>query len=397
MSVSREEAQRAGEKAKAKAKGGNSGAAPPEQPDPEAEARRLAEHARAQIISWPALSGRKAPPRCFLLPEWIPASCVTLLHGFGGVGKSLLAQQIGTAAAFQHELLGGTADACPVLAWWGEDDRNEIWRRQEHINAALGIDSIADLEGKVIWRPCPGDDITLFSAANESDFTTTPEFRVLREQILDLKVRLGILDSATQIAAIPENNRPLVTRCLQALTKICLEAPTTILLIGHNNRAGDFSGSSAWENRARARAHMKRDKNKDGSETIKLCRPKANYAGIEDGVTLEWHAGTYRCTDHRFETYGDRLERECRDRQIDQAFLDAVDRLTEQRRALSASKQATNYAPKVIVASGAATGLTQRDLEKAMNRLFADGQILAQVDLWRRGNRTWVTGLGRKP
>jgi AAA domain len=187
----------------------------PEKPDPEEEARRIAEQIKAQIISWPSLTGRQAPPRRFILPDWIPALCVTLLHGFGGVGKSLLAQMLGTTAILRCQFLGAVADACPVLAWWGEDDHDEIWRRQENINAALGIASLADLDGKLFWRPAPGDDLTLFTAANESDFRTTPLFNVLREQIADLKIPLAILDSATQIAAIPENNRPLVTRCLR--------------------------------------------------------------------------------------------------------------------------------------------------------------------------------------
>jgi len=345
----------------------------PEKPNPEEEARRIAEQIKAQIISWPALAGRQAPPRRFILPDWIPALCVTLLHGFGGVGKSLLAQMLGTTAILKCQFLGSIADACPVLGWWGEDDHDEIWRRQENINTALGIASLADLEGKLLWRPCPGDDLTMFTAANESDFRITPVFKVLREQILDLKIRLAILDSATQVAAIPENNRPLVTRCLQALTNLCLEADTTILLLGHNNREGDYSGSSAWENRARSRIHMKREKDEDGTESIRLARPKANYAALEEGVTLEWHNGAYRCTDHRFETYGDRLDRECREREIDQVFLAALDRLTEQRLTTSASKNSSNYAPKVMAANDGAGGFAQRDLEKAMNRLFAKG------------------------
>lgn len=365
-------------------------------PDPAAEVKHLAEHARAQIISWPALVGRKAPSRRFILKDWIPTLCVTLLHGFGGVGKSLLAQQIGTAAAFKREFLGSVVDACPVLAWWGEDDDDEIWRRQENISAALGINSIADLEGKLIWRPCPGDDITLFTAANESDFRTTQAFQVFREQILDLKVRLAILDSATQIAAIPEGNRPLVTRCLQALTKVCIEAKSTVTLIGHNNREGDYSGSSAWENRARSRIHMKRDKDDDGADTIKLARPKANYAGIEEGVALEWYQGAYRCTDHRFETFGDRLDRECREREIDQAFLNALDKLTEQRLTTSASKQAPNFAPRLMVQMGAANGHSALELERSMRRLFQDDRLTADAKLWQKPNRHFASGLAKK-
>ena len=357
---------------------------------------REAPAAKLQMICWGELAGRQAPPRQFILPDWIPARCVTLLHGFGGVGKTLLAQQIGTACILRCQFLGGIADACPVLAWFGEDDHDEIWRRQESINAALGVEKIADLDGKLHWWPCPHEDITLFTAANESDFRTTPLFDALREQIMDVGVKLAILDSATQIAAIPESNRPLVTRCIQALTRICREAGCAIVMIGHNNRDGDFSGSTAWENRVRSRIHMKRDKDEDGSETIKLCRPKANYAAREDGVALEWHNGAYRCTDHRFETYGDRLDREMRERQIDQAFLDGLDKLTERRLATSPHKQAGSYAPKVMVQNGVANGFTEHELELAMRRLFKDDRIVADAQLWQKPNRHFASGLARR-
>jgi RecA-family ATPase len=357
----------------------------------------LAELVMAQIIVWPALRGRTAPIREFILPKWIPARSVTLLHGFGGVGKSLLAQQIGTAAILRCEFLGGVADACPVLAWWGEDDRDEIWRRQENINAAFGITDIGSLEGKLIWRPCPGDDITMFTAANESDFKTTARFAVFREQVMDLRVQLAILDSAAQIAGIPENNRPLVTRCLQSLTQVCLDGSLAIVLIGHNNREGDFSGTTAWENRSRSRAHMRRVKEEDGSETIQLARPKANYAELESGVALEWHQGAYRCTDVRFETMGDRLDRQCREREIDQAFLAALDQLTKQRRATSAAKTAPNYAPRMMTQNGLAQNFSTRELEQAMRRGFQDDWLIADAHLWQKGNRHYASGLARKP
>ena len=47
------------------------------------------------FIQWSKLAGKKAPPRRFILPDWIPQQSVTLLHGFGGVGKTLWAQQLG--------------------------------------------------------------------------------------------------------------------------------------------------------------------------------------------------------------------------------------------------------------------------------------------------------------
>jgi RecA-family ATPase len=143
---------------------------------------------------------------------------------------------------------------------------------------------------------------------------------------------------------------------------------------------------------------MKRTRNDDGVETIQLARPKANYAALEEGVDLEWHAGAYRCTDHRFETYGDRLDRECRERQIDNAFLAALDHLTAQHRAVSHSPHANRtYAPKVIAADKLVDGCSWRDLEKSMRRLFAANRIIADAQLsWQKADRHCAIGLARK-
>jgi hypothetical protein len=113
-------------------------------------------------------------------------------------------------------------------------------------------------------------------------------------------------------------------------------------------------------------------------------------------VSLEWHEGAYRCTDHRFETYGDRLDREMKERETDQAFLAALDQLTEQRRSTSASPQAANFAPKLMAADGLVNGFSRRDLERSMSRLFKAGEIVADAKLWQRGDRHWATGLARK-
>jgi RecA-family ATPase len=362
------------------------------------------------FLRWSELATRKAPPRKWILPDWIPAHCVTLLHGYGGVGKSLLAQQIGTAAAFEHELLGGTAHACPVLGWFGEDDHDELWRRQEAINVALGINMV-DLEGKLFWRPCPGDDITLFKASNESDFAPTPMLKELREQIGDLKAKLVILDSATQIAALPEISRPLVTRCLQMLNRLCLEFSTTIQLLGHNNRQGDYSGSSAWENRVRSRMHLKRESIDGGERTI-IARPKANYAALEEGIELRWCEGAFQCVDQRCEDYGAQLDRQMREGAAEQAFLNALDQLTKQQRPMSASPKAGgSYAPTMIIkarlnagpaprgnldeVNGNSAPFSKRELEEAMERLFKAGKIRADQQLWKKPDRHWAVGIAR--
>ena len=74
-------------------------------------------------------------------------------------------------------------------------------------------------------------------------------------------------------------------------------------------------------------------------------------------------------------------------------FLAALDQLTEQRRHVSNSDRAGNWAPKVIIEAGYAQGVSRKDLSAAMNRLLAAGILRANADLWRNNNRHWFTGL----
>ena len=95
-------------------------------------------------ICWPDMAGRYAPARRFVVDGWIPYGCVTSLYGTGGIGKSLLAQLLAAAVAAGRNWLGIRTEQCRVLALFCEDDREELWRRQERINDALGI-AMADL------------------------------------------------------------------------------------------------------------------------------------------------------------------------------------------------------------------------------------------------------------
>ena len=392
MSITREQAEAAAQRAREKIKaetrqqagqGGKCGAAP---------------SAPGKPLAWSNLSGRQAPPRVFVLSRWIPAQSVTLLHGFGGVGKSLLGQQIGTLAAFKRGFLEGTADACPALGWWGEDDHDEIWRRQEDINAALGISDMTELEGKLYWQACPDVDLTMFDG-DEKKFRITSRYDEFRQQIGDTKAKLAILDSSTQVATVNENSRPLVTRCIQTLTGLCIELKTTILLLGHNNRSGDFSGSTAWENRCRARIHMKSESNGEAErQETKLYLPKANYADplLSNGVVIEWHQGAFRCADQRYETPDQTLDRKMRESAAENVFLLGIEALAARGLHGSHSRQAQNYAVKLLLAQELAKDFLKTELESAMNRLFAKDELQANAEVGRTNRRQPIFGLARK-
>ena len=163
-------------------------------------------------IVWPEMLGRYAPPRRFVAKGWIPYGCVTSLYGQGGIGKSMAAQLLGTAVVTGRYWLGIETERCRVLALFCEDDRNELWRRQERINATLGV-TMADL-GDFLPDARTGQENVL--AHGRDVLQTTELYDQIAAAIAELKPGLVILDNIAQMFAGNENDRAHVTQLCAA-------------------------------------------------------------------------------------------------------------------------------------------------------------------------------------
>jgi hypothetical protein len=75
----------------------------------------------------------------------------------------------------------------------------------------------------------------------------------------------------------------------------------------------------------------------------------------------------------------------------------ALDAATRQQRNVShAPKARETYAPRFFIEQGLVNGgFTIRDMESAMRELFNAGEIVADQELWQRGNRHRANGLAR--
>jgi AAA domain len=132
----------------------------------------LAEKLNAAALDLQALANLEPPARRFAWAPWIPAEKVTLLHGDGGTGKSLLSLQIAVAYALGHDLFGGNTESCPALVLAGEDDHDEVWRRLLCICRRFGV-RLPDLTGKLDLLAVPHLDITL---AQSDDVGAVPAY-----------------------------------------------------------------------------------------------------------------------------------------------------------------------------------------------------------------------------
>jgi RecA-family ATPase len=205
------------------------------------------------------------------------------------------------------------------------------------------------------------------------------------------KPGLVMLDNSAKVFAVSEINRLAATRCVTLLQAICHDFGSTAVLIAHDNRNGDYSGSSAWQNACRSRLHLTRGED----STTRLKMPKANYAATGGELALHWDDWSFRADDPAMMTPGERLQAEMEARGHGEIFLRALDELTAQKRNVSDSVRAGNYAPKVMLESNLAEGLNKRQLHAAMIRLLNEGRIRANEPIAQRANRAWLYGLAR--
>jgi RecA-family ATPase len=383
MPVTREQAEEAARRAKAQ-----------QQQKPHVKPKGAAPAPRTiTTIDFPSMPEVEPAPRHFIVGGWLPAPCLSSCYGGPGIGKSMIAQQLGTCVATDHEFFGCGVAKGPVLGIFGEDDNEELQRRQWRINRAYGLkfaeltdlhlEGAAGLENMLCSFPGGAPDIG-------------PLYAPLIAKARELKAVLIILDNRAQMFLGNENDRAQATYSANLAAGIARAIKGCVLLLGHDAKSAEseYSGSTAWDAVTRSRWWLHRVANGNEEPDLLLERRKTNYAP-PDSIKLVWRDGVLFAADERHMTPGDLLALKMRKGAACQAFLDALDVLNAQQRPASHSKQAKNYAPRFMREAGLAEGFTVRELEEAMNTLFADHRILANQVIGKRCNRSSIMGIGR--
>lgn len=339
------------------------------------------------FVAW---QGRDIPLRRWLVDDWIPMCHVSALYGDGGTGKSLLAQQLMTAAATGKPWIGRGVTACKALGVFCEDDEEELLRRQDAINRTLGVD-FGDLERMIAFSRV-GEDNTLMTFDRDGRGELTPLWHQVRAEALDFGAQLLVIDTAADTFGGDELKRAQVRRFIAGcLGRLAREIDGAVLLCAHPSVAGmqtgsGGGGSTAWSNSVRSRLYLTRPKDDgEGLDARVLTRMKANYASVGDEIRLRWQLGVFRVEDAAAGGLVAAIDSRNRNREADEAFLACLDAVSRQGRDVSASRNATNFACKLFTGMPQARGQSSRTLASAMERLFADGKI--RVEDVKRPNR----------
>ena len=335
-----------------------------------------------------AFEGLPVPRRQWLVSDYITIGSVTGLYGDGGVGKSLLVQQLMTSCATRTPWCGLDVMRCRALGLFCEDSIEELHERQNDINSSVGI-RFSDL-GDVQWLSGLGQDNTLAVFTSDGRMQKTDLFgRILRAAVA-FDARLVVLDPVADLFGGNENDRHQVKQFINLLASIAIQIRGAVLLNAHPSREGLRTGnldgaSTAWNNSVRSRLSFARpeaDENEGrGPDERVLSRRKANYAPIGSDVRLRWVRGAFVPVMPKGGAAGAVHRAAC-----ESVFLDLLKQCFDQGLFVSNSKNSTNYAPKVFGRRSDRNGYTRGDFEAAMGRLFEQRRLKAE-EYNRFGNK----------
>lgn len=353
--------------------------------------------------------GNTPAPRRFIAKDWIVRGSAGLLGGQDGVGKSLLAQQMATCAASGLPFLGIEIEHVKSIYITCEDSSDEMHLRQESINAALGI-TMASLKGWLTTYSLKGqlgNELGSFDA--QGGIVPTKRYEQIRQAALSFGANLIFLDNAAHVFPGNENARHDVAAFLGLLERLSLEIDGAVVLLAHpnkqhaqgNKQGNETSGSTGWSAHVRNRLFLDWNTPDDGAPSDPdqrvLRRSKSNYAARGEEVQFRWHKWAFVRDGDLPANVGAEIAAVARANGENERFLSCLAKLTEERRNVSHSRSAGNYAPKVMAAMPSAGGMKARQFEAALNRLLHLQTVLAAQPLWKGADRKPVLGLAINP
>lgn len=367
--------------------------------DPE-ETRRLPHAEPVALIQAPAsLPGGagpeewaecEPPERRFIMPGWIVRGAAGLLGGQDGVGKSLIAQQTASCAAAGASFLGRPIERVRSLYVTCEDPLDELHRRQNAINAALGIE-MHHLDG---WfrahslKGQLGNELATFD--DKGRLHPTERYEQLRTTALAFGAQLVFVDNAAHVFPGNENARHDVAAFLGLLERLSQEIDGAVVLLAHpnkqhgqgNKQGNEYSGSTGWSAHVRNRLFLDWADSADGPPTDPdmrvLRRSKANYAARGEEIRCRWHHWAFVAESDLPEDERAQLAATAQASADNALFLACLRERNRQERPVSESPASRTFAPLVFAQMAESKGIGRQRLEAALDRLF-------RIDLIERG------------
>ena len=367
--------------------------------EPEAKAPPL-----LRLIDIRAWHGTEPRPRQWLIDGCIPDRNVTLLTGQGGVGKTLIMQQLSVATVLGKDWFGLLPNFGPVLFITAEDDESEMHIRYHSIAKAYDTTFNELADNGLHLLSLAGKDAAMGIADHRGVVRPTELWHTTVRTAQAIRPRWIALDTAADIFLVNERDRAEVRQCITLLRGLALDINTCVILLAHPSLTGissgsGLSGSTAWHNSVRSRLYLKSETNKkkksddvedeitdepapDLSGTRVLSFMKSNYSALAQDIHIEWKDGLFR------KEVGIRglsaVDKASLDRKAQDAFCAVLKRINTQNMPVSPKERANNYVVTLMMEAPEVKALHEKKsvryqlLAKALKNLLAAGDLFCK-------------------
>ncbi len=326
------------------------------------------------------------PERRWLVKNILAHGSITLLTGDGGLGKSLLMQQLMTGLALGGQHWVGIElppDPIVSLGIFCEDTEDDLWRNQFAINRAYDAE-MHHMEA-VNLVPRVGQDNVLAFFGRDDQAAPTAFYEQVTHKIRETGAQLVVVDTAADTFGGNENYRSQVRSFINLLRRWAMEMDGGVIITAHPSNFGlsqgtGISGSTAWNNSVRSRIYLTKPKDdvddfgeqEDTNERI-LKLMKNNYGPSGDQIRLRWEHGIFAPATRGGSTMMDTLALDATvEREIGKLIVDGVRVLAFDR--------AQRGCAKLLAGKAAVKGWSLGDIVASKERLLEKGKLV-RVDL----------------
>jgi RecA-family ATPase len=243
--------------------------------------------------------GLALPQRDWLVKDLISAGTVTMLSGDGGLGKSLLLQQLLTAAALGKDWLGFETKRVRTWGMFCEDAERELHIRQHWICRHYGCE-MSDLD----------EDMTIDLGMDRTSylchfpkFEDEPKPTALYDRVMRHVEHTGAqligFDTARKTFGGNEIRDRQIAGYVRMLRRIALQTQGAVIVTAHPSNEGVASGSGlagnrAWRNEIRSMIYLTGSKDHPDARILKTM--KNNYGRSGGKLDLQYRSGVFVTT-----------------------------------------------------------------------------------------------------
>lgn len=193
----------------------------------------------------------KIPPRPWIVPGRVIREAVTLVGGFGSVGKSMWSLQLAAAVATiapadaaAHPLAFDVRENVPVLVINNEDPDDELDRRLAAVVQHFGVDRARARENIHLFSG-HGSKLKVARKQGKSGAIVDGEyFADLCHYITANKIGVVIFDPLVSVHECAENDNSEMQRVMERLTLMAARTKAAVVCIHHTNKPPAASSES---------------------------------------------------------------------------------------------------------------------------------------------------------